>query len=112
MKFATRQLLKNPGFTGAAVLTLESAVRTPDDHRSKPKSNRLSGAMLQHGDSTSLSQTMLADHFAGAQDADWDEPDSLETCGKQPAPPPGCRAVVRGSIYKTSVFHARSRMAI
>jgi hypothetical protein len=112
LHFAFRPLLKNSGFIAVAVLTLEIGDRTHGDRQSRSKSNRLLAAMPPRGNSTSLGRTRRAHHFAGAPDAGWDGPGSLETSGKQGARPPGCRAAVDDSIAKTSLCPARSRVAI
>ena len=112
LKFAFRQLLKNPGFTAVAVLTLGSGGRTLDGCRSTPIASRLPAAVPPRDSSVSHARTMLGGRSADVPDADLGVPVILETCGRSSGRPVECQAAVPGGAAKKSVCRVKSRMAV
>src|SRR5947209_4894919 len=112
LKFAFRQLLKNPAFTAVAVLTRESGDRMPDGRQSIPKPIRHLAARPPRGSSTSLGPTRPADRFAAAPDANSDERRPLGICGRPNVRRVECHAAVPDRVARKLVCHATSRAAI
>ncbi len=112
LKFAFRQLLKNPGFTAVAVVTPGSGGRTLGGRQSTPKASRLPAAVLRRDSFASHARTKLAGRCASVPDADSGVPVLLETCGKSSGRPVECQAAVAGRVAKRSVCRAKSRMAV
>src|SRR5437667_10953833 len=112
LKFAFRQLLKNPGFIAVAVLTRESGDRKPDDRQSIPKPIRHLAARLPRGSSTSLAPTRPADRFAAAPDANSVELRPPGICGRPNERRVEYHVAVPDRVARKRVCHATSRAAI
>jgi hypothetical protein len=112
LKFACRQLLKNPGFTPMAAVIPENADRTPDDRRSTPRSIRLRAAAPPRGSSKSIAQPMLADHSAIAPDVDLDGMGFREICDRQGERLLECRAAVPCTVARKLACLGKSRLAV
>jgi hypothetical protein len=112
LKFAFRQLLKNPGFTAVAIFTLESDGRIHDGFLSRTKSNHLPAATQRRGNSGLLALTKHVAHFGAAPDAGLDERDRLETSDRQHAPLFEHRSAVPGRASRNPVCRAKSRVAV
>ena len=112
LKFAFRQLLKNPRFTAVAVLTLGTGGQTPDGYRSKPKSSPRPGAARRRDSLRSRGPTKRAGHFEAFPGAGRDGPDSVEICGRRAGPPVEHRRATPGRAARNLRCRARSRLAI
>lgn len=66
LKFAYRQVLKTPGFTAVAVLTLGSGDRTLGGRQSTPKASRLPAAVLRRDSFVSRMALKLSVRRLGA----------------------------------------------
>ncbi len=125
LRFAFRQLLKNPGFTAVAGFTLENAGRTPGGHRSRTRARNRPADKRRLDDSASHGQTRSADRGAGAPDADRDALDSRGIAEGLPVPlplPPGpapgrgarsrlCPGSSRGAL-EIAVLDFRKRLGV
>ncbi len=110
LRFAFRQLLKNPGFTAVAVLIPESGGRTPGDRQSTPKANRLPAAVPRRDTSESHARTKLSDRFADVPDANSGGLVLRKTCGKSDARPVESRAAVARKIARRPVCREKSHV--
>ncbi len=112
LKFAFRQLLKNPGFAAVAVLTLGSGGRIPCGCRSKSRSSRRHDAGPLRGNPVLPERTRLWNCPAVARDAGRDAPDLRGICGSLHARPAGCAASGFDRGSKTLPTPWTSRVAL